>query len=112
MNFKSNHNKTIPFILLLTHLLGVGIQAFHHHTHFTGNKSNNVYFLLSDIDSHNDDNEQNCSICYFASQHVSCEPSLYKPQILNFEIFYQTENYCSQEPAAPVSIPTRAPPQS
>jgi len=102
--------KILPIFLLLVHLTGLGIQLFHRHEHLDQVKK--VIVSFTDPANSVHDDEDNCSICYFSSQHISCEPDNMSGFIIVEESVFFTNNYNSYLLNTPSDIPQRGPPQA
>lgn len=103
--------KIIPVILLIVHLVGVAIQSFHHHEHESCKKSFVIPVFIP-IGNEKHESEDHCAICYFISQHVSCQPIEYKTELLEPLALisickFQLDSYYSI-----FSIQQRAPPSA
>jgi hypothetical protein len=109
---KISKNKIFPIFLLLVHLIGIGIQSFHYHTHFVTKESDKTVFTLSSVLHNHSDNEDNCSICYFSNQHVSHETIQFHCFGLGLQYINETSEYNFYFLTIPSEIPQRGPPQS
>ncbi len=103
--------KLIPGILLIVHLIGIVIQSFHHHEHQGSTKySGVVVFISSTNEKH--ESEDHCAICYFISQHVSCQPIEYKTKLLEPQALISISKSQLDSYYSIFSIQQRAPPSA